>query len=157
MRIAILSRNRALFTSRRLVQACRKAGHSATVIDPLDLFLMVGHGTPGLFHRESNRRTSRIDLAIPRIGPALTDYGLVVIQQLESMPAAYDLRVHGQGKNPLVGIGTVKLGGPDFIDLSRRGHTDKIGREEVEQKMRSVVQFPRHRDFNNLSLPIFVF
>jgi len=85
MRIAILSRNRALFTSRRLVQACRKAGHSATVIDPLDLFLMVGHGTPGLFHRESNRRTSRIDLAIPRIGPALTDYGLVVIQQLESM------------------------------------------------------------------------
>jgi len=85
MRIAILSRNRALYTSRRLVQACRKAGHSATVIDPLDLFLMVGHGTPGLFHRESNRRTSRIDLAIPRIGPALTDYGLVVIQQLESM------------------------------------------------------------------------
>ncbi len=85
MRVAILSRSRALYTTRRLVQACREAGHSAVVLDPFDLCMMVSQGPPVLFHRESNRRPGRIDLSLPRIGAALTDYGLVVIHHLEAM------------------------------------------------------------------------
>ena len=85
MRVAVLSRSRSLYTTRRLLQACRAEGATAQVYDPLELFLMVGDGPPKLFHRESARPVDRLDVAFPRIGTALTEYGLVVIRQLEVM------------------------------------------------------------------------
>ena len=85
MRVVILSRSRALYTTRRLVQACRQAGHQAVVLDPFDLFLAVGNGEARLFLRDAGRSPGSIDLAFPRIGSALTDHGLVVIQQMEVM------------------------------------------------------------------------
>lgn len=85
MRLAFLSRSRSLYTTRRLLQATRREGHQAVVLDPLELFMRVGEGPPQLFHGESARRLASVDLAFPRIGTALTEYGLAVIQQLEVM------------------------------------------------------------------------
>ena len=85
MRVVILSRSRALYSTRRLVEACKREGLSPQVLDPLELFLLVGDGGAKLFHREGKRQPGRIDLAIPRIGSTITDYGLMVIQQLETM------------------------------------------------------------------------
>jgi len=85
MRLAFLSRSRSLYTTRRLLQAARAEGHQATVLDPLDLFMEIGAGSPALYHGGSTRRLAPIDLAFPRIGAAVTEYGLAVIQQLEIM------------------------------------------------------------------------
>src|SRR5262245_47083203 len=85
MRVAFLSRSRSLYTTRRLLQAARQEGHQAVALDPLDLFMRVGTGPPALYHGESARRLAPIDLAFPRIGAAITEYGLAVIQQLEVM------------------------------------------------------------------------
>jgi ribosomal protein S6--L-glutamate ligase len=85
MRLAFLSRSRSLYTTRRLVQAARGEGHQAIVLDPLDLFMELGAGSPTLFHGGSARRLAPIDVAFPRIGAAVTEYGLAVIQQLEIM------------------------------------------------------------------------
>ena len=85
MRLAFLSRSRSLYTTRRLLQAARGEGHQASVLDPLDLFMELGAGSPALFHGGSARRLAPIDVAFPRIGAAVTEYGLAVIQQLEIM------------------------------------------------------------------------
>jgi len=85
MRLAFLSRSRSLYTTRRLLQAARGEGHEAVVLDPLDLFMEIGAGAPALFHGGSARRLAPIDVAFPRIGAAVTEYGLAVIQQLEIM------------------------------------------------------------------------
>lgn len=85
MRVAVLSRSRGLYTTRRLLQACRSEGLAAQVLDPLDLSVRIGGGPPRLFLGESGKPVSRVDLAFPRIGPALGDYALVVIRQLEGM------------------------------------------------------------------------
>ena len=44
MKLAILSRNGALYSTRRLVEAARMQGHTVRVLDPLRCYLKIGPG-----------------------------------------------------------------------------------------------------------------
>jgi ribosomal protein S6--L-glutamate ligase len=81
MRIALLSRNAALYSTSRLVLAARARGHEVDVIDPLDLQMVVARGRPNLCYAGS--RLPRYDVVIPRVGSRVTRYGSGVVALFE--------------------------------------------------------------------------
>lgn len=80
-RIAILSRKKCLYATRRLSEEIRRAGHTPVVIDPLACAVLVTDKGPGLLYR--GRPAALPDLVIPRIGASVTEAGLTVLTQLE--------------------------------------------------------------------------
>lgn len=83
MRIGILSRGQASFSTKRLVEACRARGHSAEVLDTLLFSVVVEEGRSSLLYQ--NRPFVGFDAIIPRIGASITFYGTAVVRQLEHM------------------------------------------------------------------------
>ncbi|MFN3714098.1 MAG: 30S ribosomal protein S6--L-glutamate ligase [Alcanivoracaceae bacterium] len=83
MKIAILSRNRDLFSTRRLVEAGQQAGHEMHVIDTLRCYMSMASGKPEIHYR--GRRLDGFDAVIPRIGASITFYGTAVLRQFEMM------------------------------------------------------------------------
>lgn len=81
MRIAVLSRLAALYSTSRLVRSGRARGHQVDVIDPLDLQIGVGTQPRGVLYR--GRRLDRYGAVMPRIGTSITRYGLAVVRALE--------------------------------------------------------------------------
>jgi len=95
MRIAVLSRNSSLYSTRRLVQAARTRGHDVTVIDTLAVAVEVGlvserrSGpkliTSGPLGLTRMGHIPEVDAIIPRIGSSITFYGLAVVRQFEEL------------------------------------------------------------------------
>jgi len=83
LRIAILSRNARLYSTRRLVEAARARGHRTQVLDTLRCNMVLARGEALLFYR--GREVRRPDVVIPRIGASITGYGLAVVNQLDMM------------------------------------------------------------------------
>lgn len=83
MKIAILSRNPELYSTRRLVNAARRRGHSAKVIDPLRCYMNITPTAPDIHYR--GKPLEGFDAVIPRIGTSVTYYGLAVLRQFEAM------------------------------------------------------------------------
>jgi len=83
MRIDILSRDASLYSTRRLVEACKARGHTMHVRDPLRFTIIVEPGTPVL--RYDAGPYDRPDAVIPRIGASITVYGTAVVRQFEQM------------------------------------------------------------------------
>ncbi len=83
LRIAILSRNRKLYSTRRLVEAARSHGHEAQVLDTLRCNLVLAIDAPRVFYRGAE--VSGIGVVIPRIGASITGYGLSVVNQFDMM------------------------------------------------------------------------
>jgi len=83
MRLLVLSRNPNLYSTSRIVRAARAREHEVTVIDPLDLQIVVSKGRPTLLH--DGNPVPRFDLVIPRIGASITNYGLAVVRQFDLM------------------------------------------------------------------------
>lgn len=81
MRIALLSRNAALYSTSRLVLAARARGHRVDVIDPLDLQMVVAAGRPRLCY--AGGKLPRYDVAVPRIGSKVTRYGAAIVALFE--------------------------------------------------------------------------
>ncbi len=81
MHLTVLSRSARIYTTRRLLEAARRLGHPARVVDPLEVELGLGGSGPILYHRR--RRFPRSDAVVPRIGPSISQYGLAVVNQLE--------------------------------------------------------------------------
>jgi ribosomal protein S6--L-glutamate ligase len=79
MRIGILSRNRSLYSTRRLVQAARLRGHRVNVIDTLKIPVNVG----GQLRTSPYKKLPDVEAIIPRIGTSITFYGLAVVRQFE--------------------------------------------------------------------------
>jgi ribosomal protein S6--L-glutamate ligase len=85
LKIAILSRNRALYSTARLVEAARARGHRVRVLDPLRCYLRIA---PACFEiHYKGRALSGFDAVIPRIGASITFYGTAVLRQFELMGA----------------------------------------------------------------------
>lgn len=83
MKLAILSRDPRLYSTRRLVEAARERGHVVRVLDPLRCYLSIA---PGAFQlRYKGRALSGFDAVIPRIGASVTRYGTAVLRQFELM------------------------------------------------------------------------
>lgn len=82
-RIAILSRKRSLYSTRRLCEAIEAFGHEAVVLDTLRCELTVDKNHQALLYEGAE--IALPDLVIPRIGASITRYGLAVVNQLEAM------------------------------------------------------------------------
>ncbi len=83
MRIAILSRKRSLYSTRRLVEAGEARGHRVDVIDTLRCYMNVASHRPEIHYR--GEVVQGIDAVIPRIGASITFYGTAVLRQFEMM------------------------------------------------------------------------
>ncbi|ALN90029.1 MULTISPECIES: 30S ribosomal protein S6--L-glutamate ligase [Lysobacter] len=83
MKLAILSRNTKLYSTRRLVEAAREHGHSVRVLDPLRCYMRIA--SDGFQMHYKGREIAGYHAVIPRIGASVTRYGSAVLRQFELM------------------------------------------------------------------------
>ncbi len=83
MKIAILSRNRSLYSTRRLIEAGAERGHEVHVIDPLRCYMRIVSHRAEIHYR--GKPLEGFDAVIPRIGASVTFYGTAVLRQFEMM------------------------------------------------------------------------
>jgi ribosomal protein S6--L-glutamate ligase len=83
MKITILSRRASLYSTSRLVEACRQRDVEASVLDPLHCVVKLSKKRPEVFH--DGERVTALDGVVPRIGASITFYGLAVLRQFEMM------------------------------------------------------------------------
>jgi len=83
MRIAVLSRNKNLYSTRRIIEAGEKRGHQMLVLDHMKCVLVIEQGRPHIYF--NGREVRDIDAVIPRIGASATFYGSAVVRQFEMM------------------------------------------------------------------------
>jgi ribosomal protein S6--L-glutamate ligase len=85
MKIAILSRNRKLYSTKRLVEAAEERGHETRVIDHVRCFMDMGTENPSVHYKDEEFVPGSFDAVIPRIGASVTFYGTAVSRQFEMM------------------------------------------------------------------------
>lgn len=81
MKIVILSLNRKLYSTQRLVDAGRARGHEVDVVDTLKCYLDIASQRPSVHYK--GRQLPEYDAVIPRIGASITEYGTAVLRQFE--------------------------------------------------------------------------
>ncbi|MCD8528725.1 MAG: 30S ribosomal protein S6--L-glutamate ligase [Chitinophagales bacterium] len=81
MKIIILSRNKNLYSTKRLVEAGLQRGHQIEVVDHLKCSIIIEKQNPTLFYE--GHKLEGVDAIIPRIGASVTYYGAAVIRQFE--------------------------------------------------------------------------
>ncbi|BAZ43713.1 alpha-L-glutamate ligase, RimK family protein [Chondrocystis sp. NIES-4102] len=83
MKIAILSQNPTLYSTRRLKEAGKELGHDMRVIDYLRCYMNITSKKPAIVYR--GQPLENFDAIIPRIGASKTFYGTAVVRQFELM------------------------------------------------------------------------
>ncbi len=83
MKIALLSRNPKLYSTRRLVEAAQNRGHEIRVLDALRCYMNITSQRPSIHYRGES--LVGYDSVIPRIGASVTFYGAAVLRQFEMM------------------------------------------------------------------------
>ncbi len=83
MKLAILSRNSKLYSTRRLVEAARERGHTVRVLDPLRCYMRIC--TAGFEIHYKGAQITGYHAVVPRIGASVTRYGCAVLRQFELM------------------------------------------------------------------------
>ena len=83
LKIAILSRNSRLYSTKRLVEAARLRGHEVEVIDPLMCYMDITSKNPMIKYKD--RVLDDFQAIIPRIGASVTFYGTAILRQFEMM------------------------------------------------------------------------
>ena len=83
MKIAILSQNSALYSTRRLREAGQERGHDMRIIDYLRCYMNITSKKPMIVYR--GKQLENFDAIIPRIGASKTFYGTAVVRQFEVM------------------------------------------------------------------------
>lgn len=83
MKLAVLSRNPELYSTRRLQEAGRRRGHSVEIVDFLRCRMTIASDKPDVVYQ--GRALDDIAAVIPRIGVSATFYGCAVVRQFEMM------------------------------------------------------------------------
>ncbi|MDH3673612.1 MAG: 30S ribosomal protein S6--L-glutamate ligase [Gammaproteobacteria bacterium] len=83
MRIAILSRNKKLYSTRRLVEAGEERGHEMPVINHQRCYMNITSHKPSI--HVNGAVIEGVDAIIPRIGASISFYGTAVVRQFEMM------------------------------------------------------------------------
>jgi len=83
MKIAVLSRNPNLYSTKRLFEAINQKGHKGVVIDHLKCDILMDNTGPSIYYE--GKKLKDIDAIIPRIGASVTFYGTAVVRQFEMM------------------------------------------------------------------------
>lgn len=93
MKLAILSRAPAAYSTRRLLEAAQSRGHEARVLDTLKFSIELEPGSPALWY--GSKRLGVYDAVLPRIGASITSYGTAVVRQFEQMDVYTPSSSHG--------------------------------------------------------------
>lgn len=83
MKIAVLSRNSKLYSTKRLIEAAEQRGHEAVIVDHLKCIIELEKKVPKIYYEGAHLKD--IDAIIPRIGASVTFYGTAVVRQFEMM------------------------------------------------------------------------
>ena len=83
MKLAILSRARNAYSTRRLKEAAIDRGHDVKVLDTLKFAIDLQRGVPDLYYRQ--KPLGHYDAVLPRIGASITYYGTAVVRQFQEM------------------------------------------------------------------------
>jgi len=83
MKICIMSRNKRLYSTRRLVEAGKERGHEVQVVDHLRCYMNIATHKPAVHFKGAT--LEGFDAVIPRIGASTTFYGTAVLRQFEMM------------------------------------------------------------------------
>jgi ribosomal protein S6--L-glutamate ligase len=83
MRLVILSRKAALYSTRVLVEAATARGHEVRVLDTLQFDIQLSRRNPQLLYQ--GQPVGPVDAVIPRIGASITFFGLAVVRQFEML------------------------------------------------------------------------
>lgn len=83
MKIAILSANPNLYSTKRLIEAGKQKGHEMIVIDHTKCDLVIEKKKPIVIYK--GQEIKDIEGVIPRIGASVTFFGTAVVRQFEMM------------------------------------------------------------------------
>jgi ribosomal protein S6--L-glutamate ligase len=83
MKIALLSRNRNLYSTQRLIEAGEQRGHEMLLLDHMKCVLVIEQGRPHIYF--NGKEVTGVNAVIPRIGASATFYGSAVVRQFEMM------------------------------------------------------------------------
>lgn len=124
MKIAILSRNAELYSTKRLVEAATRRGHQVQVIDPLTCYMNVNRTNSSIHHK--GQVLEDFDAVIPRIGASITFYGTAVLRQFEMM-GVYSLNESVAISRARDKLRSLQLLARQGIGLPVTGFADKPG------------------------------
>lgn len=88
MKIAMMTRNAALYSHQRLKDAAEARGHELDFVNTLRCSMNIASRRPEIYY--DGQKLPRYDAVIPRIGASVTFYGLAVLRQFE-MQGVYPL------------------------------------------------------------------
>lgn len=83
MKIAVLSRNKNLYSTKRLLAAGEERGHEMLLLDHMKCVLVIEQGRPHIYF--NGKEVLDVNAVIPRIGASATFYGTAVVRQFEMM------------------------------------------------------------------------
>lgn len=83
MKIVLLSRNRNLYSTKRLIEAGEQRGHEMLLLDHMKCVLVIEQGRPHIYF--NGKEVTGVNAVIPRIGASATFYGSAVVRQFEMM------------------------------------------------------------------------
>lgn len=83
MKIAVLSTNKKLYSTRRLIEAGTKRGHEMIVVNHRRCYMNITSHRPSIHYK--GEAIVGVDAIIPRIGASVSFYGTAVVRQFEMM------------------------------------------------------------------------
>lgn len=83
MKIAILSRGKNIYSTKRLVEATEQRGHEPLLLDHMKCVLVIEKNRPHIYY--NGKEITGVNAVIPRIGSSVTFYGAAVVRQFEMM------------------------------------------------------------------------
>lgn len=83
MNILILARKPGTYLNKKLEQLAKSTGDSVEIIDPLACELEINAELSNILYK--GKQVKKPDFVIPRMGPAILEFGLSVLQQFEVM------------------------------------------------------------------------
>jgi ribosomal protein S6--L-glutamate ligase len=83
MKIGVLSTNKNLYSTRRLVEAGKERGHEIAVINHKRCYMNITSHNPSVHY--NGEAIKDVDAIIPRIGASVSFFGTAVVRQFEMM------------------------------------------------------------------------
>lgn len=83
LKIVVLSRNKNLYSTKRLIESIEKRGHKPLVLDHLKCDIVIEQDKPAIYY--DGEKIKHVAAVIPRIGASVTFYGAAVVRQFEMM------------------------------------------------------------------------
>ncbi|NVM05271.1 MAG: RimK family alpha-L-glutamate ligase [Candidatus Helarchaeota archaeon] len=83
MKIVVLSRKKTFYSTKMIITTAKQKGHEVIFVDPMKCNVVLGKKGLAVYYK--NRKMTKVNLVLTRIGVTFTDYGLSVVRQFEIM------------------------------------------------------------------------